>query len=195
MARGHAPSKRGTFFALLVVIVLLVGCSVGDATLQGVRMSGPVDFVGDERIEQAAGVYAKPGQTVVFGATVVKNAGESAVELTEGTLDGDVPAGARLLEVRVIDLASGPGDLVGAAVWPFEDYAERSVPLDGFSLAGGAEAELLYIVQVLDRGAWRWSGAGVRYLSDSGEFRAETNFGFEICAALPDECAEVMESA
>ena len=42
--------------------------------------------------------------------------------------------GAKLTEVRVLDMTEDSPGSVGAAVWPIEDYADHSVPLAGFTL-------------------------------------------------------------
>jgi hypothetical protein len=112
----------------------------------------------------------------------VRNSGNTAAELTSGRLVGNVAADdAELVDVRVIDLQAHPGDLVGAATWPFEDYAARSVDGTGFSLPPGAEAELLFLVRVRAEGSWQWPSTSLRYASEGKSYEIETDTGFQIC--------------
>ena len=150
---------------------------------------GPVTFVGDPGFVQTAGVRAQAGQKVVFGATTVRNHSTEPATLTAGSLDGKPvgDGGARLATVRVVDVTSG-GDLVGAALWPFEDYRERSVPLEGYTLEPGAEAELLFVVRVAKTGEWYWPKTSVRYDSGAVSYQDETRFGFMVCPRGADTC-------
>lgn len=180
--------------ALAIVCVLILACATacnfGSGDAVDPTTDGPVVFPGND-ISQRAVIEAEPGQVVVFGAATVKNEGSAPVELIEADLVGDVSAAAaEVIDTRVIDLGRRPAELVGAAVWPFEDYADRSVPLEGFELAGGSEAELLVLVEVNDEGSWVWPRTRVRYLHDGETYQAETRFGFHICAEAPAECAK-----
>ncbi len=148
--------------------------------------AGGVVFQGAE-LGQYAGVLAEAGQKVVFGATVVENAGSSAATLTEGRLVGAVASDeAEVVEVRARLLRADDGELVGAALWPFEDYALKSVPLAGFELAPGAEAELLYVVEVRQTGVWNWPAASVTYTSDDRSHEASASTGLQICPPKGD---------
>jgi hypothetical protein len=139
---------------------------------------------------QTAGVRANARQKVVFGATTVRNDGDQPATLAGGTLDGTNSRtdGARLSTVRVVDVSAGNADLVGAAVWPFEDYRRRSVPLEGYTLEPGAEAELLFVVKVGKTGEWYWPTTTVRYDSGSGSYQDQTSFGFMVCPRAADSC-------
>jgi hypothetical protein len=138
---------------------------------------------------QTAGLHANAGEKVVFGATTIRNHGDVPATLTAGALvEGEsATEGASVSTVRVVDTGAG-GDLVGAAQWPFEDYHERSVPLAGYELEPGAEAELLFIVDVARTGQWYWPTTSVQYDSGSGSYRDQANLGFAVCPRHVGEC-------
>jgi hypothetical protein len=163
------------------VVLLLAGCSWSD--------DGPVEFEGEGPSRSTAGIHADAGDRVVFGATMIRNTGDRTATLTAGDLtgDGSMAGGARIVEVRARDLASG-SDLVGAAYWPFEDYEDRSVALNGFRLEAGAEAELLFVVQVEKTGQWYWPETAVRYDSEGQSYQEVLNVGFHICPRDDDVC-------
>jgi hypothetical protein len=190
---GRSSSGIGRTAALLVVALPMLAACSGNApgTEPDDRQAtgGPVAFVDDPHFVQTANVEAIAGQKVVFGATTVRNHGTKPATLTAGTLDGK-PVGdgrARVSSVRVVDVTSG-GDLVGAAVWPFEDYRERSVPLEGYTLKSGAEAELLFVVDVAKTGQWYWPKTSVHYDSGAVSYQDETQFGFMVCPRGADTC-------
>jgi hypothetical protein len=150
---------------------------------------GPVEFEG-ARIVQSAGIRAHGGQHVVFGATTVRNTGSQTATLQSGELVGSVDdAGASLEAVRVVDISSG-GDLVGAAIWPYEGFNEASEPIGGFSLGPGDEAELLYIVDIRKAGESFWPNSAIDYRVADMNYRAESNFGFRVCPPRPAACGE-----
>ncbi len=157
---------------------------------QGPSVDGPVNFTADERFVQTAYVHANGGQRVVFGATSVRNDGDAAATLAAGKLEGNgvVDAGADLVEVRVLDI-SGGGDLVGAARWPFEHYQRDSVPLHGFKLPPGGEAELLFVFSVERTGVWHWPQTVLNYKLDGKIYQARTNTGFLVCPSNRATCA------
>lgn len=131
---------------------------------------------------QTAGFLADAGQSVVFGATYVKNTGTSAATLQSAALLGDVPSeAAEVAEVRAVDPADHDGELVGAGPWPFEDYAKSSEPLEGYSLVPGAEAELLFIVEVHETGSWHWPRTQLIYETEGDVFEDITTVGFMVC--------------
>jgi hypothetical protein len=145
---------------------------------------GPVRFEVSERYTQFASFAARPGDRLVFGASLVENTGSGAATFTSADLtDQSADAGAEVRSVRVLDLSDG-GDLVGAARWPFEDYAQRSEPLRGFTLPAGGEAELLFIVGVAGAGRTEWQASELHYTAGGTPFVASAQFGFHVCAGI-----------
>ena len=147
-------------------MLLLAACTDanGDTEAPSARTDGPVQFEGGERFGSTAAVHADAGTAVVFGQTLVRNDGRKPATLTGASLGGEgtVDGGAAVSQARALDL-TGDRDLVGAAVWPFEDYRERSVPLAGYTLGPGGEAELLFVVMVEETGEWYWPRTRVQY--------------------------------
>jgi hypothetical protein len=190
---GRSRPRSGRTAALLVAFLpLLAACTGSDPGLQPgdePESGGPVAFTADHRVVQNAGMRAHAGQTVVFGAATVRNHGTKPATLTAASLEG-TPTGdgaARLATVRVVDVTDG-GDLVGAAVWPFEDYGKRSVPLEGYTLKPGDEAELLFIVDVQRTGVRYWPRTSVRYDSEDVSYQDETPLGFVVCPSGVTDC-------
>jgi hypothetical protein len=171
--------------ALAVALTLISTSCTGDDASR----VGPVAFMADEGFHQTAYVHADGGQTVVFGATSVRNEGDGAATLNAGSLTGDdvTDDGANVAEVRVLDITGG-GDRVGAALWPFEHYARNSVPLQGFELPPGGEVELLFVVKVDQSGLWHWPQTLLEYQSGGTDYETRTNTGFLICPRSADEC-------
>ena len=159
------PHARARLVSCLCAATMLLAACSGTGAAFAPSTDGPVTFDADPRTASTAYVHADAGERVVFGATTIRNDGDTAATLTAGSLGGagTVADGAAVSTVRVVDLSAGPRDLVGAAVWPFEDYRRRSVPLQGFSLQPGTEAELLFVVTVDRTGQWYWPTTSVRY--------------------------------
>lgn len=162
---------------------MLTGCQADSKPKAPAASGGPVSFVGsDSGFTPVSGVFASAGDRVVYGATTVRNAGQVAATLRSAHLVGDVDsAAAAISAVRVMDLSGTAHDLVGAALWPFEDFQARSEPLAGFELLPGREAELLIIVDVAETGDWHWPTTAVDYEVQGTEYRDEAPFGFHIC--------------
>jgi hypothetical protein len=178
--------------SVLVAAVSVLGAcqdADGESTPGGASSAatdGPVRFEGSERYSQFASFAAQPGNRVVFGATLVQNTGTARATLTSADLtEQSADAGAELRSVRVIDLSDG-GDMVGAAQWPFEDYAQRSQPLKGFALRPGSEAELLFVVDVAGAGKTEWTVSELQYDVGGTPFVTSAQFGFHVCAG--DAC-------
>jgi hypothetical protein len=185
---GHEPAVRKVVAVsvLVAAVAALGGCQDADSETPGSGSSaatdGPVRFEGSERYTQAATIAARPGDRVVFGASLVENTGTGAATFTSaGLTDQAADAGAELRALRVIDLSDG-GDMVGAAQWPFEDYAQRSQPLKGFTLRAGGEAELLFIVDVAGAGRTEWKNTELQYNAGGTPFVTSAQFGFHVCA-------------
>jgi hypothetical protein len=170
-----------------LAIFALLGCDQGRGDSEQ-PTAGDVRFLSDEGVVQTAGVHADAGSTVVFGATAVRNYGLDPAILEAGSLLG-APAkdSAAVVAVRVREI-SGGGDLVGGALWPFEDYAERSAPLEGYSLAPSGEAELLLVIRVANTGEWYWPTTMLRYTANGVAHEVETSFGFLVCPTDVERC-------
>ena len=102
-------------------------------------------------------------------------------------LDVDRHGAAGVPAVRVRDI-SGVGDLIGGAPWPFDDYARRSVPLDGCSLPPSGEAELLFVIRVDETGEWYWQTTMLRFTANSVAHEVKTAFGFLVCPTDVGRC-------
>jgi hypothetical protein len=182
---GNGAVRKVVAASILVAAVSALGaCQDAESETPGgsVATDGPVRFEGAEGYTQFASFAAQPGDRVVFGASLVKNSGTAAATFTSADLTdlaGD--AGAELRSVRVVDLSDG-GDMVGAAPWPFEDYAGRSKPLKGFALRAGGEAELLFIVDVAGAGKTEWKVSELHYDVGGTPFVTSAEFGFHVCA-------------
>lgn len=195
MRRTAERKARVVAAAILVAAVSALGaCRDADSEStplggSSTATDGPVRFEASDRYRQSAQITAGPGDRVVFGATLVHNTGTGAATLTSADLtDPATDSSAELRSVRVLDLSHG-GDLVGAAQWPFEDYARRSEPLEGFTLPAGGEAELLFIVAVTDTGTTEWTRTALHYDAGGRPFATSTQFGFRVCAG--DACQGV----
>lgn len=174
------------------VALLGVACDGPDR----VAGDGPVSFDSEDGAEQYAFVRADKGQQVVFGVLGVTNHGSQPATLDAAALtgpDGEVlDDGARLTTVLARDAPDGV-DFVGAAVWPYEDYADGAKPIEGYELAPGATAELLYIVAVDEQGHWFWPRSEVTYYSNGKSYRDSTSTGFLICPPGVDRSCDVPE--
>ncbi len=171
--------------ALLLLLAVLSGCS------EPLSADGPIQFEGAE-FDQWAYVLADEGDTVVFGALVVRNEGDKPASLVEARLTGPEKKvfsdGATISEVKVRDVSNGE-DLVGAAQWPYEHYADGAVDLDGYELEPDASAELLFIVEIDKSGHWFWPKTELTYSIGDDEWAAKASTGFLICPMDPDrEC-------
>ncbi len=150
---------------MLVAVVALTeaGCDAGDPDGNAVT-PGPVAFDATDEIAQHSGIYADAGNRVVFGGNAVENTGDEDAVLSSARVTGDVQNfQALVVETRVIPLEGPDQDTLGSAAWPFEDYDERSQPLDGYVLSPGARAEILLVVDVLETGTWTWPVTGLTY--------------------------------
>lgn len=190
--RSHASTRHRTRVASLATLVLLLaGCSgVGAAPgNQALPDDGPIRFGGEGPTVATAGIHADAGDQVVFGATTIRNTGDDPTTLVAGDLtgEGSVVGGADILEVRAREIAPA-SELVGAAYWPYEDYKDDSVALDGFRLEPGSEAELLFVVDVQKTGQWYWPQTYVRYDSAGKRYQEVLDFGFHICPRDDDVC-------
>lgn len=180
------------WLSALLTIVLVAGCqhetSPAD-TPRGKASEGPVSFVGsDSGFTPVSGLFARAGDRVVYGATTIRNAGAASATLRAAQLVGDVdPSAATISSMRVVDLSGAAHDLVGAAQWPYEDFRERSLPLEDFELLPGHEAEVLIVVDVVKTGDWLWPATALTYEVDGKDFRTEAPFGFHICPSV-DAC-------
>ena len=173
--------------AALLLPPVLSGCS------ESLPTSGPVQFEGAD-LDQWSYVRADKGDTVVFGALLVRNDGKKTASLAEARLTGPgekvYDEGATISEVKVRDVSGGQ-ELVGAAQWPFEHYADDAVDLDGFELKPGGSAELLFIVKVDEEGHWFWPTSELTYSVDGDKWEAKASTGFLICPSDRDrECDE-----
>lgn len=188
-----APSRSAAL--LLAAGLFASGCTSGVGG-PGSRDDGPVSFVGNSESVSTAGMHADADESVVFGATEVRNDGPDPVTLQAGELTGEwvQDDGAQVAEVRVLDTTEG-ADMVGAGYWPYENYRRRSVPLDGFTLQPDRQVELLFIVSVEETGIWYWPQTMVRYVSDDRDYHAVIDFGFQICPRDIDECEKPTDPA
>ncbi|MBU2697441.1 hypothetical protein [Pimelobacter sp. 30-1] len=180
-----------------------VGCLVGVAALAvaltactpnrppGTRIEGPVALLADPEARQAAGMHVEGGATVVYGALAAENQGDELAVLTSATLTGTrgrfTDEGVRIVEVRARDVTGGR-ELVGAARWPYEDYADDSVPLAGYRVEPGDSVELLFVVEVLETGYWGWPQTQLDYEADGGDYTVRVSTGFFVCPRADDQC-------
>jgi hypothetical protein len=199
--------------AALGVTTLLVACTSSEGAPErsggAVDDDGPVTFVGDSQAISTAGIHADAGQRVVFGATVVQNDADTEATLLDASLvDASgravstphrtpadsartrerAPTGVRLVQTRVKDLGTAPGETVGAAIWPFEDYGVQSTALPGFRMKPGTDAELLFVMKVDETGTWHWPTTRLRYEVDGSQYETSTSFGFIVCPRAVDSC-------
>lgn len=149
---------------------------------------GPIQFEGAD-LDQMAYVLADEGDDVVFGALVIHNDGDKPASLVGARLTGPdekvFDDGATISELKVRDVSDGR-DLVGAAQWPYEDYADDAADLKGYKLQPDATAELLFIVKVDEGGHWFWPKTELTYSIGDDKWRAETSTGFLICPMKPE---------
>lgn len=138
----------------------------------------------DRHTSQWAFARAGTGEDVVLGALTVRNRGDDPATLTAARLTGPdgavADAGARVLEVMVRDVSDGQ-ELVGAARWPFEDFARGAVPLDEHRLGPGRRVELLVVVRVEDSGHWFWPDTEISWRYDDEDHVSTVSTGFLIC--------------
>lgn len=136
-------------------------------------------------------MLADKGQTVVFGVLAVNNDGDRPATLDSAKLTGPtskvIDDGAKVLEVRVLDLTAGR-EIVAAAPWPYEYYERDSVPLDGYKIAPDGRAELLFVVNVEETGKWVWPQTQLTYQSEGETYTIRTNTGFMICPTTANQC-------
>lgn len=185
--RRIGRSRIGLAVAASVLMVAATACRSDGSP--STRLDGPVQFEGGD-YDQYSGILAKAGDTVVFGLAVVENQGVEPVRLTSASLHGEVPESAvDISEVRLIDMERFPGDLVAAAMWPYEDFEKRSQELTGFKLAPDAEAELLIVMTIQDTGKWVWPQTYLDYqTSDGTKHQARSTLGFMICRSNSTDC-------
>jgi len=181
--------RKRTIAAVAAAVLVAVAAAT---TFFGGRYAssrGPVQFLAGTEETSTTGIHSDAGDLVVFGGNVARNSGAAAAVLTSAELVGDVPdSGAKLIEVRALDPTRSDNELIAAAPWPYEDYAARSVPLEGYHLQAGADVELLFVVQVVAYGSWHWPTTAVTYTSGGTGYRSTTGAGFQICAPRSWDC-------
>ena len=80
----------------------------------------------------------------------------------------------------MVPLQAGSGETVGVATWPVPDYARRSRPLPGYTVAPHAAYELLLLVRVHHPGRWHWSQTELSYAVDGRRYRSTASLAFTI---------------
>ena len=189
------PTGRGGVAALVALLVAATAACTLSPHRESPTAGGPVRFEGaDSGYVSMSGMTAVAHDQVVFGATKIANSGTTPATLTSAELaDGHATSGARLADVRVVDLSVGHHETIGAGPWPWADLAASSHELEGFSLPAGHRAELLLILDVRRAGHWRWDTTRLQYRSGGKAYRTEISHGFTVCEPSPASCPEAGE--
>ncbi len=164
-----------------LVLLFVPACFQGTPTAP-MGAAGPLVLGGrGGDLGSTVGVIAHAGQSVAFGARIV-NEGDTSATLESATFRGEESGGesARVVDVRVAEITPTT-DLIAAAPWPFEDLAEKSVPVEGYVLEPGEDAQVIYVVEVDRTGAWRRSRAQVNYRANGLRLATITRMWFEVC--------------
>ncbi|UUW88001.1 hypothetical protein ABFU82_06200 [Nocardioides sp. WV_118_6] len=181
----------GVAVAALAVALAATLTACSSNRPDGTRVEGPVSFLADPEARQAAFTQVNGGKTVVYGALAAENKGHEPATLISATLTGTqgryTDEGVRIVEVRARDVTGGR-EMVGADHWPYEDYADDSVPLAGYRLDPGDSVELLFVVEVLETGYWGWPQTQLDYEADGDEHTIRVSTGYFVCPRAADDC-------
>ncbi|MFJ9317874.1 hypothetical protein ACIRN4_27045 [Pimelobacter simplex] len=177
--------------ALAISAATLAGCSSDSPKM---KAEGPVSFQADPDLGQYSAANVDQGATMVYGLMTVLNSGEKPATLTSAKLTGPADQvadeGVEVREVRVYDVTGGK-EVVGADRWPSQPQARDSVPLKGYQLAPNAEAELLFVIDVVETGHWGWPQTELSYEADGEDYTIRIGAGYYVCPASADTCERV----
>lgn len=180
------PARRRSrlrLIGMLAATTLAAAC--GDAS----PPAGQVSFLGSDDASTTTGYLAASGDTVFFGGAVVENTGDDSATLTDASLLGDVSSSdAQVTTARVVDPAVRDGSLIGVGRWPHRPLLRASVPIDGYTLLPGAQAEVLVIVKVHRAGNWYWPRTALDYRVAGQLYRTTTPLGSMVCVPPLDRC-------
>lgn len=157
----------------MVVVLLVAGCAG-----PGVEFSGA-----DEESTSVSGMRLRVGQEAAFGASVLVNRGDETVTLVSARAEGAEipPSAAEVTRTLVYDYLKYENGMLGAGLWPEEEYGSLAVPLEGYELAPGEEVSIMLVVKLNRRGRWTWPTTTVVFATPDGKrHRTSVDHGVQV---------------
>jgi hypothetical protein len=184
------PRNRRRFVVGICIasVMILVGLTVLWWMERTPQDHGPLTL-GD--YPTTTGFPVNVGETATWGSLVLRNTGNTAARIDRIELvpEGDVAA-AKIVDIRVVDLAAYPGPLTGTDR-TFTPPAQ-SIPAKGAlvqpSTAPGHGYEILFGIQMIRTGDVRFRRVRIDYHIGSTRYHVNGEHRFILCAPSTDQC-------
>lgn len=190
IAESHdsvAPrSSRGRWGVAPGIVVLLVGTLLAFLAV-GSDREGPLSSAPRGTVN---GAEVSVNDEVTWGAIYILNDSEHTILLRDIAFPSERPDsghGIHVLRVEVTNPEEATSGIGMAAGRGFETIPEsRRSELNGYEVPPGRYANLLVNVRAAERGAWKFSGATIKYEYLGHEYSVSMPQALVLCVDVPE---------